>query len=91
MRFASYVRPLPIQPRLPTPVLTPKDIARALSQVLENQAAIMNDIAVIKNILPWLTADTYGSIYEVALPYQKASISNEFLYVNTKLTQALSD
>jgi hypothetical protein len=91
MRFASYIRQLPRQPRLPTPTPTSQDIARALTEVLQNQAAIMNEIALIKNTMLSLNAQTFSAMFEIATPDQADNIFATFLSVNASLTQALSD
>ena len=90
MRLASFMRPLAGTPRLPAPVLTSNDVARAFSQVLENQAAIMNDLAQIKNAMPWLVAASYEVGMEVA-PSQWSALYTSFGSMNSGLTKALSD
>ena len=92
MRFASYVRQLPRQPKLPTPTLTSQDVARALTEVLQNQAAIMNEIAQIKNTMLWLNVQTFSVMVETpATPEKEALVFQSFYRVNDALTQALSD
>jgi hypothetical protein len=91
MRFASYIRQLPRLPRLPAPTPTSQDIARALTEVLQNQAAIMNEIALIKNTMLSLNAQTFSAMFEVATPDQADNLFTTFLSVNASLTQALSD
>jgi hypothetical protein len=94
VRFASYIRPLPRLPRLPTPTLTSQDVARALTEVLQNQAVIMNEIAQIKSAMQWLNGQTFGAIAEVAdlaLHDNGAFVVAKFIDVNTSLAQALSD
>ena len=89
MRFTPIVRPIP-QPKLATPKLSSSDIARALTQVLDNQAAIMNDLAQIKNAMPWLVAASYEVGMEVA-PSQWSALYTSFGSMNSGLTKALSD
>ena len=92
MRFAGYVRPLPRLPKLPAPKLTSQDVARALSEVLQNQAAIMDEIAQIKYAIQWLNAQTFSAMVETpATPDKEALVFQNFLRVNAALPQVLSD
>jgi hypothetical protein len=90
MRFASFIRQLPRQPKLPNPTLTSHDVARALTEVLQNQAAIMNEIAQIKNTMIWLNGEIFGAMLEIQSTGE-AGIFNRAVQVNARLTQALSD
>jgi hypothetical protein len=94
MRFASYFRPLPRQPKLPTPTLTSQDVARALTEVLQNQATIMDEIAKIKNTMLWLNCQTFSAIAEVAdlaLNDDGGFVLTQVIVVNANLAKALSD
>jgi hypothetical protein len=86
MRFTPIVRPIP-QPKLATPKLSSSDIARALTQVLDNQAAIMNDLAQIKNALPWLVSAPFEAAM-VSTPAQLWALQATYAQ---GVSQALSD
>jgi hypothetical protein len=88
MRLASFVRQLPRLPVLPTPTPTSADVARALSQLLQNQTAIMNDLAQIKNALPWVGAAPFEAAMDTA---PSASLFASFASFNAQITQILSD
>jgi hypothetical protein len=92
MRFGSLVRQLPVQPKLPSPKLTSADTARALSQIVENQAAIMKDLAQIKNALPWLLAGSFEAAQDISpSQFSNRAIVASFGSLNLHLTQALAD
>lgn len=50
----------------------------------------MNDIAQIKTILTWLTADTFDAMYAITTPDLQGTVFQAFVAANTRLTQALS-
>ena len=90
MRFVSFIRQLPRQPKLPNPTLTSHDVARALTEVLQNQAAIMNEIALIKNTMLWLNGEIFNTMLEMQ-SLDELGIFNRAVQVNARLTQALSE
>jgi hypothetical protein len=89
MRFASFIRPVARAPKVSTPMLAANDVAKALNQVLENQATIMNDLARIKNALPWIAAAPFEAAMDLS-PNTAVDLFRTFGSLNSNLTQVLS-
>jgi hypothetical protein len=88
MRFAPIMPPTP-RARVSVGKVTAADVATLLSQVLQNQAVIMNDLAQIKNALPFLAAAPFEAA-QVTSPANSIALFGSFGPLNNRLTQILS-
>lgn len=81
----------PVLPVLPTPKLTPEETARVLTQILQNQTVIMNDLTAIKNALPVVGMCAFAAVFadetDTALKQQVSTTSS---YWNTQIVNALT-
>ena len=90
MRYAPFPQRLPLRPKLPVPKLTSIDVARALTEISQNQAAIMDEIAQIKSAIIWLNGQLSSTIIDVATQEYASGVPGTLLYVSVQLPKALS-